>query len=150
MGEPCRHRCPENCETGAREGLAGIHGKRTGVRAGRPGHGFCYCDLEALLRRFLPTAPVQTPPIRPVPTEMEILLERLLSIAPAPAPTPLPRTAITGMETLLQRLLPGTPTQTSRPLPVLAHRDWTTIVCFSCDHDNLTTCHIGTPPGGKR
>ena len=53
-------------------------------------------DLEALLRRLLPTAPVQTPPPRPVPTEMEILLERLLSGVPAPTPTPPPRTGITG------------------------------------------------------
>ena len=89
-------------------------------------------DLEALLRCLLPTAPVQTPPPRPVPTEMEILLERLLSTAPIPAPTPPPRTAITGMETLLQCLLPGTPIPASRPRPVQARRDWTTIVCFSC------------------
>ena len=47
-------------------------------------------DLEALLRCLLPTAPVQTPPPRPVPTEMEILLERLLSRAPAPTLTPPP------------------------------------------------------------
>ena len=44
-------------------------------------------DLEALLRRLLPTAPVQTPPPRPVPTEMANLLECLRSKAPAPAPT---------------------------------------------------------------
>ena len=36
-------------------------------------------DIEALLRRLFPTAPVQTLLLRPVPTEMEILLERLLS-----------------------------------------------------------------------
>ena len=87
-------------------------------------------DLEALLICLLPTAPVQTPPPRPVPTEMVILLERLLSTAPIPAPTPPPRTAITGMETLLQCLLPGTPIPASRPRPVQARRDWTTIVCF--------------------
>ena len=60
-------------------------------------------DIEALLRRLLPIAPVQTPPPRPIPTEMEILLERLLSGAPAPTPTPPPQTGFTGMETLLQR-----------------------------------------------
>ena len=59
-------------------------------------------DLEALLRHLLPTAPV--------PTEMEIMLERLLSNAPAPAPASPPRTAITEMETLLRRLLQGAPT----------------------------------------
>ena len=40
-------------------------------------------DIKALLRRLLPTAPVQTPPPRPVPTEMEILMVRLLLNAPA-------------------------------------------------------------------
>ena len=36
-------------------------------------------DLEALLRRLLPTALVQTPPPRLIPTKLEILLEHLLS-----------------------------------------------------------------------
>ena len=89
-------------------------------------------DLEALLRSLLPSAPVQTLPPHPVPTEMEILLERLLSKALELLPTLPPRTAITGMETLLLHLLPGTRTQASRPLPVPARRDWTRIVCFSC------------------
>ena len=34
-------------------------------------------DIEALLTCLLPTALVQTPPHQPVPTELEILLERL-------------------------------------------------------------------------
>ena len=73
-------------------------------------------DLEALLRRLLPTAPIQTPPLHPIPTEMEILLKHLLSgaPAPAPAPAPTPQTGIAGMETLLQRLLPGTPVPASQ------------------------------------
>ena len=86
-------------------------------------------DLEALLRRLLPTAPVQTPPPCPVPTEIEIMLERQLSTAPASAPTPPSWTAITEMETLLQRLLPETSIPASRPRTVPACRDWTTIVC---------------------
>ena len=77
------------------------------------------------MRPLLPTAPVQTPPPHPVPTEMEIRLERLLFNALAPAPPP--RTAITEMETLLQCLLPGVPTWTPR-----TRRDWSTILCFSC------------------
>ena len=35
-------------------------------------------NLDALLRCLLPTAPVPTPPSRPMPTDIEILLERLL------------------------------------------------------------------------
>ena len=43
-------------------------------------------DIAALLKHLLPTTPVQTPPLHPVPTEMEIMLERLLSNAPALLP----------------------------------------------------------------
>ena len=46
-------------------------------------------DIEALLRRLLPTAPVQASPPRPVPMEMEIMLECILLNAPATAPSPL-------------------------------------------------------------
>ena len=89
-------------------------------------------DLEASLRHLLPTAPVQAPQPRPVPTEMEIMPECLPPNVPAPAPAPMPRTAITDTETMLQSLLPGTPTRALRSRPVTAHRDWATIVCFSC------------------
>ena len=34
VGEPRRHRCPENCQTGARDGFTGIHHRRTSVCAG--------------------------------------------------------------------------------------------------------------------
>ena len=37
-----------------------------------------------------------------------------------------------GVEALLQRLLPGTLDMPSRVQPDPAHRDWNTIVCFSC------------------
>ena len=84
-------------------------------------------DPEALLRRLLPTAPP-----RPMPAEIEILLERLLSGRSALTPPPPPQTGITGMETLMQRLLPGTPVPASRSRPGPTRRDWTTIVCLSC------------------
>ena len=84
-------------------------------------------DLEASLRHLLLTTPVQAPPPRPVPTE--IMLERLLSNAPAPPP----QTAITDIEIMLHtRLLPGMPSRTPRSRLVPARRDWATIVCFSC------------------
>ena len=77
-------------------------------------------------------APVQAPQPRPVPTEMEIMLERLRSNEPALAPDPPPQTTITDIETMLQRLLPGTPTRAPWSRPVLARRDWATIVYLSC------------------
>ena len=79
-------------------------------------------DLEALLRHLLPTAPVPTPPTRPIPTNIKLLLERLLSGAQAPTPTPTPQTGTTGMETLLQCLLPGTPVPALQSQPVPARR----------------------------
>ena len=72
------------------------------------------------------------PPPRPIPTELEILLECLLSGVPAPMATSTPQTGITGMGTLLQCLLPGTPVPAPLSRPGPARRDWTTIVCFSC------------------
>ena len=84
-------------------------------------------DLQVWLR--LPTAPVPTPPPRPIPTNIKILLARLLSRL---TPTPPPQTGITGMETLLQHLLPGTPVPASQSQPVPVRRDWTTVVCFPC------------------
>ena len=77
-------------------------------------------DIKALLRRLRPTTPVQTPPPRPVHTDMEILMVRLLLNAPAAAPEPLPRTANTERETLLQHLLPGAPTRALQPCPAPA------------------------------
>ena len=67
-------------------------------------------NLEVLLRRLLPTTTGPTPPPKPIPTELESLLQRLLSGVLAPARAPPPKTGITDMETLLQRLLQGTPT----------------------------------------
>ena len=70
-------------------------------------------QLESLLRRLR-----RPPPPKPIPTELESLLQRLLAGVPAPKPTPPPKTGITDMET--SRVRPG---------PV--HRDWATVVCFS-------------------
>ena len=88
--------------------------------------------LEALLKRLLPIIPVPTPPPKPIPTELEGLLQRLLSGVPTQTPTLPPRTDFTELETLLQRLLPGTPVPASRARPGPVRRDWATIVCFSC------------------
>ena len=89
-------------------------------------------DIEALLRCFTSDCAGQTPPSRPVPMEMEIMMQCLLSNAPAPMQALPPRTTVTEMETLLQRLLPGVPTLAPRVRPFPAHRAWSTIVCFSC------------------
>ena len=63
---------------------------------------------------------------KPVPTELESLLQRLLEEVQAPKP------GITDLETLLQGLFPGilAPAPLTRPGPI--RRDWATIMCFSC------------------
>ena len=42
-------------------------------------------DLETLLKRLLPNVPAPAPPPQPVPTEIDPMLGRLLSSAPAPS-----------------------------------------------------------------
>ena len=78
-------------------------------------------NLEALIRRLLPTTPVPTLPPSRYPQSWN-LLQHLLPGALATAPAPPPKTGVADMETLLQRLLPGTPG------PV--RRDWAMACVF--------------------
>ena len=89
-------------------------------------------QLETLLRRLLPTSLMPARPPKPIPTELESLLQRLLAGVPAPKPTTSPNTGITDLKTLLQRLLLGVPVADSPVRPGPVHRDWATVVCFSC------------------
>ena len=66
-------------------------------------------QLETLLRWLLLTPVVPAWPPKPLSTELESLLQRLLMGVQAPKPAPPHRNGITYMETLLQSLLPGTP-----------------------------------------
>ena len=65
--------------------------------------------LETLLRRLLPTPVKPTLPPKPVPTELERMLQRLLLEVQTPNPTPPAKSGITGLETLWQGLLPRIP-----------------------------------------
>ena len=69
-------------------------------------------------------------PPRPVPTDLESLLQRLLGDVQAPNPVPPVKSGITNL-TLLQGLFLGIPAPRTRPGPI--RWDWATIVCFSCD-----------------
>ena len=131
MGEPCRSRQPEFCKTGTGSVYvvsepAVMPADRVVAAVATPSVGLA--DLETLLKRLLPNVPTLSPPPRPVPTEIETMLEHLLS----PAPASLPQPVTTDMETVLRRLLlPGTQTPAQRSSPVPARRDWTKVVCFS-------------------
>ena len=74
--------------------------------------------LEILRRRFLPTPVMPALPPKPVPTEVESLLQRLLGEVRAPKPTSPDKSGITDLETLLQGLLPGI------QAPALRTRPW--------------------------
>ena len=73
--------------------------------------------LETLLRLFLPTPVVPGLPPKPVPTEMESLLQQLLGEVQALMPVPPSKSGITNLETLLQGLLPGIPASAARTRP---------------------------------
>ena len=118
MGEPCRHGHPENYENDAGE-CACVPAEQVVVAVTLPSVGL---DVETFT-----SAPVQT-------LHLARFLRRWRSCWNAyfQMRRHRPRTAITEIETLLQRLLPGVQTRAPRPRPVLARRDWTTMVCFSC------------------
>ena len=59
------------------------------------------------------------------------MLKCLLPAVPAQAPSPRP--ASTEIEAMLKRLLHGTLTQAPQQRPVTASRDWSSVLCFSCD-----------------
>ena len=84
--------------------------------------------LETMLKRLLPYVPAQAPPPRFVPTDLETMLTRMLLAVPAQPPRP----ASTEIEAMLKRLLLGKPTQAPKPRPVIARRDWSSVLCFSC------------------
>ena len=70
--------------------------------------------LEALLRRLLPTPLVSPPDLTPVPSELVLLLQRLLGDVRPVEPAPPGRSGITAMEILLQNLLPVSPSPSLR------------------------------------
>ena len=65
--------------------------------------------LETLLRCLLPTPVVLTLPPKPVPTELERMLQRLLLDVQTPKTTPPAKSGLIDLESLLQGLLPWIP-----------------------------------------
>ena len=77
-------------------------------------------------------AEVPPPPPKPVPSDLEQLLQRLLGGAQTPQPAPPVKTLITVIKTLLQNLLPMSPSPDSRTQQGPGRWDWATVLCFSC------------------
>ena len=91
-------------------------------------------DLETLVQKLLLSIPAPAPPSLPVPVDIEIMLKHLLLLAPVLVLASPPRCATTVMGTVQRHLLQsGTPTSVPRSSLISTHRDWTTMVCFSCD-----------------
>ena len=80
--------------------------------------------LESLLQWLLPTPVGSSPDVTTIPSELELLLERLLGDDRPVQPGPTEKSEITEMEILLQNLLPVCPSPVERPPPDTARRDW--------------------------
>ena len=87
--------------------------------------------LEEIMRRLLPTPTVPPPKAAPIPSDRELLIQRLLGVIRPPQPLIQERSKLTDMEIALQNLLPvGSVTEedasSSEPLPESLEG------CFSC------------------
>ena len=68
----------------------------------------------------------------PIPSELELLIQRLMGNDQPIQPALIGRSSFTDMEVLMQNLLPvGLPTL-EQPPPGTVHRNRPTVVCFSC------------------
>ena len=87
--------------------------------------------LGLLMRHLLPTPVVLPPKATPIPSECDLLIQRLMGNYHPVQPLPKERSSFTDMEILLQNLLlVGSPvTEHSRPTE---RQNRSTVVCFSC------------------
>ena len=84
--------------------------------------------LESLMRHLLPTSVVSPPKATPIPSELELLMQRLMGNDQPVQPAPLERSSCTDMEVLLQNLLPVGPPAMEQPHPA-ERRNRLTVVC---------------------
>ena len=73
--------------------------------------------LESLMRHLLPTPVVSPPKATSIPSELELLIQRLMGNDQPVQPTPMERSSFTDMEVLLQNLLPVRPPTMEQPHP---------------------------------
>ena len=65
--------------------------------------------LESLLQHLLPTPVVSPPKVAPIPSELELLIQRLIGNDRPVQPAPTGRSSFTDMEVLIQNLVPVGP-----------------------------------------
>ena len=87
--------------------------------------------LESLLQLLLPTLVVSPLKATPIPSELELLMQRLMGNDQPVQPGPMGRSSFTDLEVLLQNWLPVGP-----PAMEQSHRaerrNRLTVVCFLC------------------
>ena len=88
-------------------------------------------SLDEVIRRLLPTPTVPPPKAAPIPSDRELLIQRLLGAIRPPQPVIQERSKLTDIEIMLQNMLPvGSVTEedvsSSEPLPESLEG------CFSC------------------
>ena len=88
--------------------------------------------LESLLQHLLPTPAVSPPKATPIPSELELLIQRLMGNDRPVQLAPMRRSGFTDMEVLIQNLLPVAQPTWEQPTRESGRRDWSTVVCFSC------------------
>ena len=87
--------------------------------------------LDEVMRRLLPTPTVPHPKATPIPSDRELLIQRLLGVIRSPQPVVQERSQLTDMEIALQNLLPvGSVVEEDSPSS--EHLAESLAGCFSC------------------
>ena len=75
---------------------------------------------------------VSPPKATPIPSELELLIQRHIGSDQPVQPAPTGRSSFTDMEALIQNLLPVGPPAVERPPLGAGRRDRSAVLCFSC------------------
>ena len=94
--------------------------------------------LEQIKRQLLPAPAVSPPKATPIPSDYDLLIQRLLGTVHPVQPVAQERSRLTDIEILLQSMLPvGSVAEVDMQLP--AHRQESTAGCFLCGLLDHTT-----------
>ena len=94
--------------------------------------------LGLLMRHLLPTPAVSPPRVTPMPSDRDLLIQRLLGIVHPVHPVVQERSSLMDIDNLLQSLLPVGSVEEEHVGPP-ADRQEPTAVCFSCGESDHAT-----------
>ena len=93
-------------------------------------------EAQELLESLLPTPVVSPPKVTPIPSELDLLIQRLIGNDRPVQPAPTGRSSFSSffsfMEVLIQKLLPVRPSTLEQPPREPGRWDWSSVVCFLC------------------